>query len=275
MGNPAKVFRWALLLLSLPGPPASFGELTSERRLLFHFDKIEVNGEIDVFLGKGKRNRETTVYADSEIIGSVVTQVRDRTLYLEANNTYELARRLPFLMLRARRSFPIEVLVSIDKLSEIRLHGRSSLTSVGLRSPRLSVFSSSTGRLHLEGLDSPTLLLRHEGAGEVVLKGGGLGQLEAQVLGDGTLRAEEIPIERALLVHKGKGPVHLAPETWLDARMKSSGNLILHRSPEKMVVDQTGQGIISEALNENRPVLDLNASKPRLERELEKERTGN
>ena len=57
--------------------------------------------------------------------------------------------------------------------------------------------------------------------------------------------------------------------------MKSSGNLILHGSPEKMVVDQTGQGIISEALNENRPVLDLNASKPRLERELEKERTGN
>ena len=42
-----------------------------------------------------------------------------------------------------------------------------------------------------------------------------------------------------------------------------------------MVVDQTGQGIISEALNENRPVLDLNASKPRLERELEKGRTGN
>ena len=70
-----------LILVSLlVFAPAISGEISSQRRLLFFFDKIEVNGEVDVFLNKGKRNREATIYADSEVIDSVLTRVSKRTL---------------------------------------------------------------------------------------------------------------------------------------------------------------------------------------------------
>jgi len=244
--------------------PAILGEISSQRRLLFFFDKIEVNGEVDVFLNKGKRNREATIYADSEIIDSVRTRVSKRTLYVDANNTYRLARRLPFLKLNAQRKFPVEIMISIDKLTEIRVHGGSNLTSTGLNSDKLSVFCSSTGKIHLENLLSPALHLRHEGSGVVALRGKGVNRLEAQILGNGSLRAEELPVGQATLLHQGKKDVHLAPLRWLDARMRGPGNLMLHRKPEKMVIDQAGKGIVSDVISGPLPFLDLNASTPKL-----------
>jgi hypothetical protein len=275
MGSPSN---FSFLLL-----PAAFlylclsasGELSTQRRLLFFFDKIEVNGEVDVFLGEGKRNREATVYADSEIIDSVITRVRDKTLYLEANNTYELARRLPFLKLNAKRKFPVEIIVSIDKLKEIRVHGASNLTSTGLSSGNLSIFSTSSGKLHLENLDCPTLLLRHEGDGTIVLKGERVSQLKAQILGDGSLRGEDLLVERATLIHKGKGFAHLSPQAWLDARMHGPGNLLLHKKPEKMVVDQAGEGTIIDILGDSLPLLDHNATHPQLKKGIRERETKN
>jgi len=262
----AKANRWAILslgaCLALSGKIN--GEISSQRRLLFFFDKIEVNGEVDVFLKKGKRNRETTVYADSEIIDSVITKVSKRTLYVDANNTYQLARRLPFVKLNARRKFPVEIMVSIDKLKEIRVHGGSNLTSAELQSDGLSVFCSTSGKVHLENLLSPTLNLRHEGNGVVVLKGRGVNRLEAQVMGNGSLRAEGFDVGETTLLHQGKEAVHLAPLRWLDARMRGSGNLFLHRQPEKMVIDQAGKGIVRDVISGPLPFLDHNASAPKL-----------
>jgi hypothetical protein len=254
-----------LILVSLlVFAPAISGEISSQRRLLFFFDKIEVNGEVDVFLNKGKRNREATIYADSEVIDSVLTRVSKRTLYVDANNTYRLARRLPFVKLNAQRKFPVEIMISIDKLTEIRVLGGSNLTSEGLNSDKLSVFCSSTGKIHLENLLSPALHLRHEGSGTVVLRGKGVNRLEAQILGNGLLRAEEFTIGEATLLHQGKEDVHLAPLRWLDARMRGPGNLMLHRKPEKMVIDQAGEGIVRDIISGPLPFLDLNASTPKL-----------
>ena len=144
MGSADKVIILVLANLLTFGPATS-GEISSQRRLLFFFDKIEVNGEVDVFLSKGNRNREATIYADSEIIDTVLTKVSKRTLYVDANNTYQLARRLPFIKLNAQRKF-VEIIVSIDKLTEIRVHGGSNLTSAGLNSTNCPFFALPRAR---------------------------------------------------------------------------------------------------------------------------------
>ncbi len=77
-------------------------DLIVEKKLLFFFNKIEVKGNIDVFLKKGGRQREAEVYADSEIIESVITKVSQKTLFIDANNTYNIARRVPFFKLKAQ-----------------------------------------------------------------------------------------------------------------------------------------------------------------------------
>ena len=74
----------ALLLV----PLFTNGELATKKSLLFFFDKIEIKGDVDVFLVKGKRSREVTLFADSEIIDSVYTKVKSKTLYILSSGIF-------------------------------------------------------------------------------------------------------------------------------------------------------------------------------------------
>jgi hypothetical protein len=65
-------------------------------------------------------------------------------------------------------------------------------------------------------------------------------------------------------LHQGKLAAHLAPLSWLDARLRGPGNLMLHRQPEKMVIDQAGRGIVRDVISGPLPFIDLNASAPTL-----------
>ena len=67
----------------------------SKRVLTFHFDQIEVKGALTVFIEPGKRNRQVEYYADSSIFDSVSVEVKNRTLYLDANNSFSLFRKIP------------------------------------------------------------------------------------------------------------------------------------------------------------------------------------
>ena len=92
-----------LILLFLLQLNCLKADLASENKLLFFFNKIEVNGNVDVFLKKGKRLREAKVYADSEIIKSVITKVSQKTLFIDANNTYNYINQIQQDLLRINR----------------------------------------------------------------------------------------------------------------------------------------------------------------------------
>lgn len=261
----AKENKWLWILFSfLFSFCSSNAELTYRRELLFFFDKLEVRGAIDVFIRKGQRNREAYVYADSEIIDNIQLKVSDRTLFLDANNTFFLQRRLPFLKLQAERTFPVEILLSVDQLTNIGVHENSNLTCTALFSPNLDLFVTSSGKVHLENLDCPSLTLRQEGSGTVVLKGKQVRQMQAQFSGNGNLWAQELELEDAIITHQGNGRIELHPSNWLDARIRGKGNLVLHHKPERMVVDNTGEGTVSDLLPDAAPYYDLNGSMPKL-----------
>lgn len=235
-----------------------YGELTSQKKLLFFFDKIEVRGNVDVFLTKGKRLREASLYADSEIISSIKTQVSKKVLYIDANNTYNLARRLPFLKIKAQRKYPVEIVVSIESIKEIRLLEQSNLTAENLNSDTLSIFMESEGKLHVENLSAKNLNIIHEGSGDIVLKGKEIEQIKAKVSENGSIFADELEVTRATLIHHGSGSVHLKPSLWLDARMYRNGNLFLHSKPNNVVIDQQGSGKVSDILPDAPTFYDFN-----------------
>ncbi len=253
-----------LILLILPPLNGLKADLASEKRLLFFFNKIQVNGDVDVFLKKGKRLREASVYADSEIIKSVFTKVSQKTLFIDANNTYNIARRIPFIRLKAERKYPVEVVVSIEKIEEIRLLGQSNLTAEDIRSTELAIFMASSGKLHIENIIAPKLDIIHEGTGNIILKGENIEDLKAKISKNGSLFGDELKVERATLIHQGKGIVHLNPSKWMDARMFGNGNLFLHEKPESIVIDQRGKGTVSDILPSAPPLYDINQSVPSL-----------
>ncbi len=255
-----KISTLILFLLSLYN--ALKADLASQKKLLLYFDEIEVNGNIDVFLNKGKRFREAQIYADSEIINSVIVKVSKRTLFIDANNTYNIARRLPFIRLQAERKFPVEIIVSIESIKGIRLLGKSNLTGQDFVSDNLSIFMASSGKLHLQNILTPKVDIIHEGTGNIVLKGNDVENLNAKITQNGSLFADELQVEKATLVHQGKGTVHLNPLKWMDARILGDGNLFLYEKPENIVIDQRGRGRVSDILPDAKPLYELNQSIP-------------
>jgi len=237
---------WALgLLLQLFLESYLSAEISAKKKLMFHFDKIEVRGAINVFVEPGPRNRQIEYFASSEIIDAVEARVSGRTLYLDANNTFNLTRRIPLIRLSAQRVFPIEVMVNIDSLKEIRLLEQSSLSVKKIHSEELSIFSKSTGNLVVSSIKCPIIKLRQEGEGSVTFRGRDTQFLQAKVFNSGELNAEELFLDTAEISHHGSGNLFLAPSSWLDVKILGSGNLTLFEKPEGIVVHQSsGSGKI-------------------------------
>ena len=242
------------------------GELAYEKRLLFNFDKIDVRGEVDVFLHQGRRLREATVYGDKNIIKQVQTRVENKTLIIDANNTFQLGRRLPFLRLNAQRIFPVEVMVSILDLKEIAVTGNGNLSGSGISGEHLKLFSASTGRLDLRQFSAKSLEVILEGSGDIILKGSPLNNLSATVNGTGTIRAAELEVRKANIALNGQGNAYLAPNDWLDARIPSAGNLFLSRKPDQSIIQGGGTGSVKMIFPQVESRNDQNATKPFLDR---------
>lgn len=224
------------------GGPNLNAAIQSKRLLSFHFDKIEARGALTIFVEPGKRNRQVEYFADSEIIESIIAKVENRTLYLDANNSLELSRRIPLLRLSAQRVFPIEVIVSIDKLEEFRLLENSTVSLKNLSGNELKLYHNSTGSLHLIESRFKNITVRQEGSGDIILKGRETLDLDAKIFGNGSLLGEEFFLDNASIQHYGSGSILLAPNKWLDAQISSTGNLHLLAPPLGKVIRNEGKG---------------------------------
>ncbi len=265
MGAKGNRFFLLLTLSNLFLTGFSSGELASDRRLLFLFDKIEVRGEVDVFLRQGKRLRECTVYADEEIIQTVKTQVTDRTLLIDANNTYSIGRRLPFLRIDAKRVFPVEVIVSIRDLKEIALFGAGNLSGSGIRSRHLKLFAGGSGKIDLRQFTTKSMEVINDGSGEIVLKGGPIAEIDATINGSGTIYAGDLLVQNAKINLIGEGNAYLSPAEFLDARLLKTGNVFLTRKPEQSTIQASGSGLVRDILPDAEALYDLNATRPKLD----------
>jgi len=245
MGKGNKFFLLSLYLVSLGVRPL-FPALETRNQLLFYFDKIEVKGDLDVFIKKGQKRGKVSIYADSEIMDSVTANVHQKTLFLDANNSYEFKRRIPFVKLNATRKFPVEIMVYVEEIAEVRILESSNLSCSNISSSHLKVLHSSTGDVHLESINTPKIEVLHLGTGRLSLQGEQTSELEIEVRGNGVVDAGELEVSNAKVVHYGKGELQINPEQWLDARLLSSGSIFLHQNPTNSVVEVKGTGQIKK-----------------------------
>ena len=219
-------------------------EIENRNELLFFFDKIEAKGEVDVFVKKGDTRGKISIFADSQIINSVVARVTQKTLFIDANNSFEFQRRIPFVKFNASRKFPVEIIVSVKELSEIRALEGANLTCSEFSFPQLKVFHSGTGKVFLDDINCPSIYLQQNGSGTSSLKGSRTEILDVELEGNGNLDASDLEVGSAKVIHQGSGSIQINSMLWLDARILSSGSILLCRDPEKMVIEQKGSGRI-------------------------------
>lgn len=236
-------------LFLLPLADFIVASVENRNKLLFFFNKIEIKGDLEVFVEKGEKRGKVSIYADSQIMDGVRAEVSRKTLYLDANNSFSIQRRIPFVKLRAERTFPVEILVSVDQVEEIRLLDRSNLTCRGINGESLQIFHAGSGALFAENLEVRKIKLHQTGSGTSILKGQKTLELDLEVEGDGSVDASDLEVKLAKLAHKGAGSVQINSKEWLDARILSSGSVILHQNPEKVVLQQTGSGTMKSLLD--------------------------
>lgn len=242
-----RVFVSALLLMvtCLPG----HAKLTKERRLLRHFDNIEARGAVKVFVVQEKRLRQATVYGDDSVLESIVTDVRGKTLVIEANNVTKYAPRLPLVRIAFTATHPVEVIVSAKELKSVTVAGEAEFTATnltakatGLQKKTFNVFSAGSGKIHLENLTADAVVARLESDGDVTIKGGVVERLDADLRGKGSLRAIDLPALRAHVSISGSGNAELRAENWLDAKLTGTGNLYYLGRPLNLFLQADNQG---------------------------------
>ena len=195
------------------------------------------------------------------MIDAIGLHVRERTLFVDANNTFDISRRLPFLKISAERTFPVELVVNKEKLSEISLNGRANAVISKIKSPKLIVKTSGSGRFHLK-LNINNLSIRQDGTGPIILKGEKINSLELKVLNNGPILAQSLPADHVQVTHHGNGDIEINPLKFLDTRIMAEGNIILHQRPTNLVVSQKGDGRVLDVIPDSPNFYDINASKP-------------
>ena len=96
--------------------------------------------------------------------------------------------------------------------------------------------------MHLIDSSFKKITIRQEGSGDILLKGRETLDLDAKILGKGSLLGEEFFLDNARIQHYGSGSILLAPKKWLDARIFSTGSLHLLERPRGKVIKNEGQG---------------------------------
>ncbi len=241
-----KILQGALLVACILATTSisSHGKLTKSSKLLRHFDRIEVRGAVNVFAKQEKRLRVATIYTDESILDSVVTEVRGRTLVVEADNVGKYAPRLPLVRIEFKAIQPVEVIVSIKELQGVVVAGEGSFTGTNLQAKNFEVFSAGTGKVHLENLTADEVEVRMESGGDVILKGGVVERLRANLRGKGSLQAIDLPALRAHVFMSGTGNANVRAENWLEAKLSGTGNLRYLGRPLNVFVQTDGEGQI-------------------------------
>ena len=93
-----------------------------------------------------------------------------------------------------------------------------------------------------------------------------MNHLDLIVNNNGSVFAQELPVNRIKVLHHGGADLEIHPLQFLDSRIYGDGNIILHQKPDSLVIQQRGKGTVSDSLPESGAFYDLNASNPALKK---------
>ncbi len=181
----------------------------SETRELEDFERITIEGAVDLVARVGAEERSVTVRGDSNIIQRVRTRVRGRTLELDLEHgSYSMKSNLV-------------VEVSVPSLRSLSIEGASDA--------------------RIEGLAGGAFEVEVEGAGDVILLGR-VDQLEIVIEGAADVEARELVAQDAEVSIEGAGDVALRVERSIEVDIEGAGDVRYWGNPKVRGLSVQGAG---------------------------------
>jgi len=205
------------------------GVVTTERRDVAPFQRIEVDGAVDVVARAGAAP-SLAVTGDDNLLPFVQTEVRDGTLHIDIERSY-----------RSRRG--LRVTLATPELESVSVGGSSEVQVTDVRGPSFALSVSGSSEVTAKG-EVGRLDVSVSGSGSIGMSGRAE-HVEASVSGSGDLDLYRVRSRTARVGVSGSGSVAVYPTERLEADVSGSGEVRYGGNP-RTTTRISGSGSVSK-----------------------------
>ncbi len=187
------------------------GITESEGRITKSFTEVASSGDYVVHITHGN-SYDVMVYAESNLLPFVETNVRGNTLHIETRGIHAL-----------RNTLPVEVYITTPVLEGLALSGSGIITTDNFITEKINIAISGSGRIETS-FDSHNAKSVISGSGQL-LATGITDNAEFLVSGSGKIKATDLLIADCEANISGSGEIHINVEKFLLVNISGSGNV--------------------------------------------------
>jgi hypothetical protein len=219
-----------IAVLTAAATACSFGQSTvKENRNVSDFEGISFGIAGNLYINIG-RSFQVTVEADRRYIEDIETVVRNGRLYIRKDNN------------RWFNNERADVYVTLPELKSLGVSGSGKAeVEDAVRTDRLDLSVSGSGRIIIPGLNSDEMKCSISGSGSINIDNGNVGSADLSISGSGNYRGDDLNIDDFNAGISGSGSCTCKVTESLKASISGSGNIYYSGHP-RMDVRASGSG---------------------------------
>jgi Putative auto-transporter adhesin, head GIN domain len=205
------------------------GNVVEETRPVEGFNKIDLQGlgEVNIEYGDQESLR---VEAEDNLIGSIQTDVRSRTLEIGIEKNTNIVP-----------TKPIRFFITVTELDSLEVSGAGSIHASSIDAQDFEISIGGLGNAEIGELQVDRLDVQIGGSGDVVIHDGSVNKQTITIDGLGSYRAGDLPSQAAEVAINGAGSATVWATDTLDATVSGLGGVSYYGTPE-VSLERTGLG---------------------------------
>lgn len=209
------------------------GNVVKETKIVEPFDKIELNGIVNVYLKQGE-NEKVEIETDKNLIPYIEIKSRNQTLEITTREKTEI-----------KSSTKLNVYVTLKDLNEIELNSIGNLMTIGkLELNDLEVENNSIGSITLE-INCNKLTLESNSIGNVTLSGNA-DNVDIRQNSIGNIKAFDLKADKLKIESNAVGNSEVYSEREIYITLNGTGNITYKGNAVVKALEKNGIGNIKK-----------------------------
>lgn len=209
------------------------GNIVKESRDISSFNKIEINGLVNVFLKQGT-TESVTVEADKNLIPYILTSVKNGTMNISTKEDFNL-----------KKSTKLNVYVTLNNITDLECNGVGNVkTESKLDLNDINIENNSVGNIDLE-INCNKLILENNSVGNTILTGNiDIGNIEHN--GVGNIKAFDLKSDILTIESNAVGNAEVSSEREIYIELNGMGNINYKGAAAVKKLEKNGFGNIKK-----------------------------
>lgn len=209
------------------------GNIVKESRDISSFNKIEINGLVNVYLKQGT-TESVTVEADKNLIPYILTSVKNGIMNISTKEDFNL-----------KKSTKLNVYVTLNNITDLECNGVGNVkTESKLDLNDINIENNSVGNIDLE-INCNKLILENNSVGNTILTGNiDIGNIEHN--GVGNIKAFDLKSDILTIESNAVGNAEVSSEREIYIELNGMGNINYKGAAAVKKLEKNGFGNIKK-----------------------------